>query len=65
VKDLPVHVLLFLLVSAVIVLMGSFYAEAEDGKALQGFPRRLGVFLFGCAVLVGIMLVCEHTFAGV
>jgi len=64
VKDLSVHVLLFLVVSSVIVLMSSFYAEAEDGKALAGFPRRLVVFLFGCAVLVAIMLVCEHTFAG-
>ena len=64
-KDLPIHLLLFFLVSAVIVLMGSFYAEAEDGKALRGFPRRLVVFLFGCAVLVGIMLICEHTFAAI
>ncbi len=64
-KDLPIHLLLFVLVSAVIVLLGSFYAEAEDSQALRGFPRRLGVFLLGCAVLVGVMLICEHTFAGV
>jgi hypothetical protein len=63
VKDLPIHLVLFVLVSSVIVLMGSFYSEAEDGKALRSFPRRLAVFLFGCAVLVGIMLICEHTFA--
>ena len=62
-KDLPVHLLLFFLASGVIVLLGSFYAEADDAKALRGFPRRLAVFLFGCAVLVGVMLLCEATFA--
>ena len=43
--------------------MGSFYAEADDGKALRAFPRRLAVFLAGCLVLTAVVLVCEHTFA--
>lgn len=62
-SDLALHVFLYALVSAVIVLLGSFYAEAEDGPALRGFPRRYAVFLFGSAVLAVVMLVCEHTFA--
>ena len=61
--DLAVHLLLFLVASAVIVLMGSFYSEADDAKALRAFPRRLAVFLAGCGVLVAVLLVCEHTFA--
>lgn len=62
-NDLGVHLLLFLVASAVIVLMGAFYSEAADGKAFRAFPRRLLVFLAGCAVLVAVVLVCEHTFA--
>jgi peptidoglycan/LPS O-acetylase OafA/YrhL len=62
-NDVLVHALLFALVSAVIVLLGSFHSEAEDGRAYRGYPRRLMVFLFGSAVLAGVMLVCEHTFA--
>ena len=53
-NDLVVHVLLFVLVSAAIVLLGSFHAEAEDRRALRGYPRRLLVFLFGSAVLAGM-----------
>jgi hypothetical protein len=36
-----------------------------DGPALRELPRRLLMFLLGCGVLVGIMLICEHTFASV
>ncbi len=62
-SDLLVHALLFVLVSSVIVLLGSLHAEADDRRAYRSYSRRLLVFLFGSAVLVAIMLVCEHTFA--
>jgi len=62
-SELAIHLVLFFLVSLGIVLMGSFYSEAEDGPALRAVPRRLAVFLLGCGVLAGVMLVCEHTFA--
>ena len=42
-KDIGVHLALFALVSAVIVLLGSFHSEAEDGPAYRGYPRRLAV----------------------
>lgn len=63
--DLLVHGLLFTLLSAVIVLMGTFYAEPDDAKALRGFPRRLLFFFLGCAALTGLMLLAEHTVASV
>lgn len=62
-SDFTVHALLFLLVSLAIVLMGVFYSEADDARALRILPRRLGVFLLGCGVLAVVMLVCEHTLA--
>lgn len=64
-KDISVHVLLFLVVSFAIVLMSAFFTEAEDGKALKSFPRRFVVFVVCCAILSGILLVLEHTFARV
>jgi hypothetical protein len=63
VKDIGIHALLFVVVSFAIVLLGSFYADAEDRPALKVLPRRLLVFLAGCAVLAGIMLILEHTVA--
>jgi hypothetical protein len=65
VSDLLIHLLLFGVVSFAIVLMGSFFSETDDARALRSLPRRLAVFLFGCAVLAGIMLAVEHTFAAV
>lgn len=62
---LLVHLGLFLVVSAAIVLLGCFYGDAYDRPALRAFPRRYGMFLLGCGVLVALMLVCEHTFAAV
>lgn len=63
--DLPIHLTLFLILSAVIVLIGTFYSEPDDGKALRAFPRRLLTFFVGCGVLTAIMLVLEHTVASV
>ena len=64
-SDFVVHLLLFVLVATAIVTLGSFYADAGDERALRALPRRFLVFCFGCALLAGIMLICEHTFASV
>jgi hypothetical protein len=65
VRDLGVHLLLFLLVSTVIVAMSAFFSEPHDGAALRSLPRRLLVFAVGCAILAGVMLLVEGTFAAV
>ena len=62
-NDLGVHFALFLAISVAIVTLGAFYSEPDDAKALRSVPRRLAVFAIGCAVLAGIVLACEHTFA--
>ncbi len=63
--ELGIHILLFTLVAGGIVLMGAFYAEGGNATALASVPRRLFMFLASCALLAGIMLLCEHTFASV
>lgn len=62
-NDLPIHLVLFVVIGVAIVTMGAFYAEADDRIALRSLPRRLGSFFGGCALLVIVMLICEHTFA--
>jgi hypothetical protein len=64
-KDVWVHVLLFLVVSAAFVVISAFYSEAEDGPAFRSMPRRFVYFVLGCAVLAGLMLLFEHTLASV
>lgn len=64
-NDLWVHLLLFAILSAVIVLMSAFFSEPEDGPALRSFPRRLVVFFVGCGILTGVLLLFEHTLASV
>jgi hypothetical protein len=59
------HVAFFLVLSLAIVVMGTFYSEAEDGPALRALPRRYGMFLVSCAVVALVMLACEHWFAAV
>jgi hypothetical protein len=63
VKDLGVHVVLFLIVSFAIAVLGSMFAESRDAPALRGLPRRFLMFVAGCAILTALMLLCEHTFA--
>jgi hypothetical protein len=65
VNDIFQHMVLFSILSVVIVLMGTFYTEADDGKALRAYPKRLGTFFVGCGILTGIILVLEHTVASV
>lgn len=62
-KDLGTHLLLFLAVATAIVTLGVFFAEAEDRAARAVWPKRMWTFLVGCAALVAVLLVCEHTFA--
>ena len=64
-NDLGLHLLLFVVVSAAIVLSSAFFAEREDGRAFSSLPRRFAVFLFGCALLAGILLLLGATFASV
>lgn len=64
-NDLGVHILLFVVVSAAIVLCGAFYTEADDRQALRLVPKRFIWFVGGCLILVGIVLLIEHTVARV
>lgn len=64
-NDLGTHIALFAVVSFVIVTIGAFYSEQDDKAAFQSLPRRYAMFVFGCAVLTAVMLVCEHTLASV
>jgi hypothetical protein len=59
------HVLFFLVLAAAIVVMGAFYSETEDGKALRSLPRRYGVFVGACALVAAVMLVLERLFVTV
>jgi hypothetical protein len=65
VNGLGPHLFFFTVLAAVIVVMGSFYSEPEDGPALRSVPRRLAVFLVSCAGVAAVVLVCEHVFASV
>ncbi|MEM7311110.1 MAG: hypothetical protein AAF682_30850 [Planctomycetota bacterium] len=59
------HILLFVALSAAIVVMGTFYSEPDDAVAFRAMPRRFGVFLVSCAVVAVVMLLAEHFFAAV
>jgi hypothetical protein len=64
-NDIGIHLLLFTLIAAAIVTCGAFFGETDDGKALRSVPRRILWFFGGCAVLVAIVLLIEHTVARV
>ena len=64
-KDLPIHLALFVLAGAIIVTVSAMFAEPDDAKMLRILPRRLLTFFLGCAAVVVVMLVCEHTFASI
>ena len=63
--SLLAHIGFFLVLSFVIVVLSSFYSEAEDGPALRSIPRRFAVFVGACAGVAAIMLVLETLFASV
>ncbi|MFN0241417.1 MAG: hypothetical protein ACKVWV_00835 [Planctomycetota bacterium] len=64
-KDLPVHLLLFVYIGFAIVAMGAMYADMDDRAALRSLPRRLVWFFGGCAIVAAILLALEHTVASV
>ena len=59
------HIAMFVLAAGAIVLMGTFYAEPDDARALRALPRRFASFLIGSAAVVGLMIVCEAIFASI
>ena len=61
-SGLLAHVGLFAAVSFAIVVMGAFYGERDDARALAGLPRRFLVFLVTCAGIAVAMLVVEWLF---
>ncbi len=63
--DLPIHLTLFLILSGVIVLIGTFYSEPDDAKALRAFPKKLVTFFVGCGILAAVILLMEVTVASV
>lgn len=64
-NDLGVHLALFLFMSVAIVAFGVMFSEPDDAAALRSFPKRWMWFVAGCALLVAVMLVVEHTLASV
>ena len=62
---LAIHLALFLCIALPIVALSAFYSESGDRKAFATLPRRVLAFLIGCALLAGVMLVCEEVFAGI
>jgi hypothetical protein len=65
VRDLPLHLALFALISFAIVLLSGMYSEPDDAKLVRALPRRFVVFVLGCTVVAGLVLLFEHTFARV
>jgi len=63
--SLAIHLALFLAVAVAIVVLGAFHAERDDAKALRSLPRRFVIFLLGCTVLAGVMLLLEQVFVSV
>lgn len=63
--DLGTHALLFLVTATVIVAVSCMFSEQEDRAALAVFPRRLLKFILGSGLVLGVMLVLEHTLASV
>ena len=63
--DLPTHIGLFLVSTAIVVAVSCMFTEADDAKALRLFPRRYTVFVIVSAIVAAVMLVLEHTLASV
>jgi hypothetical protein len=64
-KDLPIHLLLLAIIGVAIAGIGAIYSEPDDRRSLRSVPRRLAVFLLGCGLVAGVMLLVEHTLASV
>jgi preprotein translocase subunit Sec61beta len=63
--DLGTHALLFLVTASIVVAVSCMFSEEEDRAALAVFPRRLFKFMVGSGIVLGVMLVLEHTLASV
>ena len=55
-NDLGFHFVLFVAIAVPIVVLGAFYADADDARALRSLPRRFVMFTLGCCVVAGVML---------
>lgn len=64
-NDLGVHIVLFLVSTAIIVAVSCMFTEADDARALKLFPRRYATFVVVSAIVAAVMLVAEHTLASV
>jgi hypothetical protein len=64
VKDLPIHLLLLAIIGVAIAGIGAIYSEPDDRRS-RSIPRRLAVFLLGCGLVAGVLLLVEHTLASV
>lgn len=64
-NDVGVHIALFAFMSVAIVAFGAMFSEPGDAEASKVFVKRWIWFVGGCALLVAVMLVAEHTFAAV
>ena len=61
-NDLGFHLGLFVLVAFAIVAASAIYAEPDDFKALKSLPKRFSYLVVGCALLTGVMLLCQAMF---
>ena len=64
-KDLPIHLLLFLFSGTVIVVISCMFSEPSDEQARRSFPRRWLHFFGGCLLVTVVMVACEHFFASI
>ena len=62
-NDLLVHLALLLVISVAIVTLGVFFTYPEDDEAFKRLPRRLGVFLLGCAAVAAVLTLIGYTTA--
>ena len=62
-NDLLVHLALLVVISVAIVTLGVFFTHPEDDEAFKRLPRRLGVFLLGCAAVAAVMTLIGYTTA--
>jgi hypothetical protein len=63
--DLGTHALLFFVTASIVVAVSCMFSEEGDQAALAVFPRRLFKFMVGSGIVLGVMLVLEHTLASV
>jgi hypothetical protein len=65
VNDLGFHLILVVAIGTAIAGISSIYSERSDAMALRLLPKRLGMFLLGCAAVAGVLLLVEHTLSSI